>query len=118
MGRKFIPERGQKISPNDRQFNHDQHSLDVRYTIHDAVEIFIQAKEAEGIRKSTINGYYDTVRYFQEWLSMDIEYIDQITPTILREYINYLKNERLPYQGDNQRERTKKGLSVIRLIFD
>ena len=94
------------------RFNHDQHTNDVRYTIHDAVEVFIQAKEAEGIRKSTINGYYDTVRYFREWLSNDIEYIDQITSIILREYINYLKNDRLPYQGDDQREKTKKGLSV------
>ena len=81
MGRKFIAERGQKISRDDRQFHHDRHTTDVRYTIDEAVEIFIQAKEAEGIRKSTIKGYYDTVRYFQEWLSNDIEYIDQITPT-------------------------------------
>ena len=112
MGRKFIAERGQKISRDDRQIHHDQHTNDVRYTIHDAVKVFIQAKEAEGIRKSTIKGYDDTVRYFREWLNNDIEFIDQITSTILREYINYLKNERLPYQGDDQRERTKKGLSV------
>ena len=112
MGRKFIAERGQKISRDDRQIHHDQHTNDVRYTIHDAVKVFIQAKEAEGIRKSTIKGYDDTVRYFREWLNNDIEFIDQITSTILREYINYLRNERLPYQGDNQRERTKKGLSV------
>ena len=46
-------------------------------------------QEAEGIRKSTINGYYDTVRYFKDWLSNDIEYIDQITATTIREYINY-----------------------------
>ena len=112
MGRKFIAERGQKISRDDRQIHHDQHTNDVRYTIHDAVKVFIQAKEAEGIRKSTIKGYDDTVRYFREWLNNDIEFIDQITSTILREYINYLRNERLPYQGDDQRERTKKGLSV------
>ena len=45
MGRKFIAERGQKISRDDRQFNQDQHTNDVRYTIHEAVKIFIQAKE-------------------------------------------------------------------------
>jgi integrase/recombinase XerD len=28
-------------------------------------------------------------------------------------YITYLKKDRLPYQGDEQRERTKKGLSVF-----
>ena len=65
MGRKFIAERGQKISRDDRQIHHDQHTTDVRYTIHDAVKVFIQAKKAEGIRKSTIKGYDDTVRYFK-----------------------------------------------------
>ncbi|MCQ6275797.1 phage integrase SAM-like domain-containing protein [Bacillus sp. V3B] len=112
MGRTFVAQRGQKVSRNDRQINHDRHTNDVRYTIHDAVEIFIKAKETEGIRKSTIKGYYDTVRYSQEWLGVDIEYIDQINSNTIRDYINYLRNERLPYQGDDQRERTKKGLSV------
>ena len=112
MGRKFIAERGQKISRDDRQIHHDRHTSDVRYTLDEAIEIFIQAKEAEGIRKSTINGYYDTVRYFKDWLNKDINDIEQITPVIIREYINYLKNDRLPYQGDDKREGTKKGLSV------
>ena len=101
-----------KISRDDRQFNQDRHTSDVRYTLDEAIEIFIQAKEAEGIRKSTINGYYDTVRYFKDWLNKDINDIEQITPVIIREYINYLKNDRLPYQGDDKREGTKKGLSV------
>ncbi len=106
MARTFIAQRGQTKSTNDR------HTPDVRYSIQNAVEIFIHAKEAEGIRNSTIKGHYDTVRYFRDWLSPDIEYIDEITSTIVRNYINYLKNDRLPYQGDEQRERTKKGLSV------
>jgi site-specific recombinase XerD len=32
---------------------------------------------------------------------------------MIRNYINYLKNDRSPYQSDEQRERTKKGLSVF-----
>jgi integrase/recombinase XerD len=112
MGRTFIAQRGQTKSTNDRQFRHDRQTPDVRHTIQDAVEIFIHAKEAEGLRKSTIKGYYDTVRYFRDWLNYDIEYIDEITRTLLPSYINYLKNDRLPYQGDEQRERTKKGLSI------
>jgi integrase/recombinase XerD len=75
MVRKFIAQRGQKVFNDDRQSNYDRHTNEVRYTIHDdEVEIFIRAKEAEGIRQSTIKGYYDTVRYIQEWLSDDIEY--------------------------------------------
>ena len=69
MGRTFVAQRGQKVSRNDR------HTNDVRYTIRDAVEIFIKAKEGEGIRKSTIKGYYDTVRYFQEWLGVVFQFL-------------------------------------------
>jgi integrase/recombinase XerD len=111
MGRKFIAERGPKAS-NDRQSKQDRKSLEVRYTLDEAVEIFIRAKEAEGIRASTIKGYYDTVRYFKGWLGEETQYTDEISATTRREYINYLRTERLPYQGDTQREGTKKGLSV------
>ncbi|KGM46335.1 tyrosine-type recombinase/integrase [Neobacillus niacini] len=113
MGRTFIAQRGQTKSTNDRQFRRDRQTPEVRYSIENAVEIFIHAKEAEGLRKSTIKGYHDTVRYFRDWLSHDIGYIDEITSTLIRNYINYLKNDRLPYQGDEQREKTKKGLSVF-----
>jgi integrase/recombinase XerD len=111
MARKFIVERGPKAS-NDRQPKQDRKSLEVRYTLDEAVEIFIRAKEAEGIRASTIKGYYDTVRYFKDWLSAKMHFIDDISATTIREYINYLRTERLPYQGDVQREGTTKGLSV------
>jgi hypothetical protein len=61
MVRKFIAQRGQKF------LNDDRHTNEVRYIIiHDAVEIFIRAKETAGIRQITIKGYYDTVRYIQE----------------------------------------------------
>lgn len=113
MGRTFIAQRGQTKSTNDRQFHHDRQTPVVRYSIENAIEIFIHAKEAEGLRKSTIKGYHDTVRYFRDWLNPEIEYVDEITSTIIRNYINYLKNDRLPYQGDAQRERTRKGLSVF-----
>jgi integrase/recombinase XerD len=112
MARAFIQQRGQRNLRDDRQFNQDRQSHNVRYTIIEAVELFIQAKEAEGIRDSTIKGYYDTVKYFREWLNGEIEYIDQITATTIREYIKYLKNDCIPYQGDKIREKTKKGLSV------
>ena len=112
MGRTFIAERGQKVSRKVQPKNHEKQITDIRYTLDEAFDIFIRAKEAEGLRQSTIKGHSDTMRYFQEWLSDDIIYIDQITPTIVRKYITYLKSERSPYQGDNKRERSKKGLSV------
>lgn len=106
MGRTFIAQRGQTTSTNDRR------STEVRYSIQEAVEIFIQAKQAEGLRASTIKGYYDTSRYFTDWLGSKTKNVDEITSTIVRDYINYLKEDRTPYQGDKKRERSKKGLSV------
>lgn len=117
MGRTFIAQRGQTKSTNDRQLRHDRQTLEVRYSIENAIEIFIHAKEAEGLRQSTIKGYHDTVRYFRDWLSPDIEFIDEIKSTMIRNYINYLKNDRLPYQGDEQREKTKKDYLYLPLIF-
>ena len=111
MARKFIVERGTKVT-NDQQSNHVRRSNEIRYTITEAIKIFIGAKEAEGIRARTIKGYLDTVRYFREWLPNDIKYFDEIDAKIIREYINYLRTERLPYQGDSKREKSTKGLSV------
>lgn len=112
MGRTFITERGQKVSQKVQPNKYERHTTDIQYTIDEAFDIYIRAKEAEGLRQSTIKGHCDTMRYFQEWISDDIKYIDQIAPAMVRKYITYLKNERSPYQGDNQRERSKKGLSV------
>jgi integrase/recombinase XerD len=54
MVRTFIAQRGQKKSTVDRQRQHDLQIPDVRYSIHEAVEIFIQAKVAEGLRESPL----------------------------------------------------------------
>ena len=106
MGRKFIAERGQKISRmTDRLIMTDRQLMSDIPLMKRLKSLFKQKKQKE-YEHSTIKGYYDTVRYFKDWLSDDIEYIDQITPTMIRKYINYLKNDRLPYQGDNQRERS------------
>jgi hypothetical protein len=54
MGRTFVAQRGQTKSTEVRQFRNDRHTPDVRYTLQETVEIFIKAKEAEGLRNSTI----------------------------------------------------------------
>ena len=47
MARKFIAQRGQQNLNNDQQINRVRHTSDVRYSLDEAIEIFIQAKEAE-----------------------------------------------------------------------
>jgi integrase/recombinase XerD len=106
MKRKFITERGAVKAPQVRQ------SRQVLHTIDEAIEIFIRAKTAEGVRPGTITGYHDIFRYFRQWLDDDITQINEINADIIRNYINYLRTERTPYAEDPQRRRSGKGLSV------
>ncbi|TWE08734.1 integrase/recombinase XerD [Neobacillus bataviensis] len=106
MKRKFIGERGPKVSSQDRQ------TSDVLYTIDEALQIFIRAKTAEGVRPGTIKGYHEIFRYFRQWLDKDISNINEISADIIRNYINYLRTERTPYAEDPQRKRSGKRLSV------
>ncbi|MEH7305280.1 tyrosine-type recombinase/integrase [Neobacillus drentensis] len=101
MKRKFICERGAPAAPQVRK------PREVLYTIEEAIEIFIRAKTAEGVRPGTLTGYHDIFRYFRQWLDMDITNVNEITADNIRDYINYLRTERTP-----QRKRNGKGLSV------
>lgn len=117
MGRKFILERGTKATSEDWQPSQVRQSLEVLHTLEEAIEIFIQAKKAEGLRNSTLNGYFETFNYLREWLPEKTKYVDEITSTTLRNYINYLRTERLPYQGDEIRGGKEKGLSVFTINY-
>ncbi|MFB5933000.1 tyrosine-type recombinase/integrase [Peribacillus frigoritolerans] len=112
MTRKYIGSRGPKASADVLKTNVDQKRTEVRYSIDEALEIFVRAKQAEGVRPGTVKGYRDVVRYLSEWLDVEISYIDEITSDMLREYINYLRTDRTPYAEDTQRIRKGKGLSV------
>ncbi|PFP30136.1 integrase [Bacillus sp. AFS073361] len=106
MKRKFIGERGATSAPQV------QKPREVLYTLEEAIEIFIRAKTAEGVRPGTITGYHDIFRYFRQWLDEDITNVNDITADLIRNYINYLRTERTPYAEDPQRKRSGKGLSV------
>lgn len=112
MKRKYISERGAKIPAQVRQPHVDRQT-----TIDEALAIFVRAKQAEGVRPGTINGYYDVVRYLREWLPDDLTFINDITADIIRGYINYLQAERTPYAEDEHRKRTDKKLSATTINF-
>lgn len=81
----------------------------------EALELFVTAKKAEDMRPRTIDDYYKHVEWLMNYLKEfypDVTTIDQLTPSIIRAYINYLKNERKPYQGNKSRQKKKKGLSI------
>lgn len=106
MTRKLIGSRGLKETPDVPRFQ------DVSYSILEAIDIFIKAKTAEGLRPGTIKGYHDIFRYFRQWLNGGTININKITADTIRQYVNYLRTERTPYAEDPIRKKDGKGLSV------
>ncbi|MCC2250365.1 tyrosine-type recombinase/integrase [Virgibacillus sp. AGTR] len=84
------------------------HSPDMK--ISEALEVFVQAKRAEGCRERTVGEYYRHISYIIDYLGEDI-LLDNLTPDMIRSYISYLLSERKAYEGDNKRQKDKKGLS-------
>ncbi|KQL18875.1 tyrosine-type recombinase/integrase [Cytobacillus solani] len=107
MKRKYIAERGAKTASQV-----SKPKVDRQTPIDEALAIFVRAKEAGGVRPGTVDGYNATMRYFCEWLGDDTKYINDIDADTIRGYINYLRIERTPYEGDKQRQREGKKLSV------
>lgn len=66
-----------------------------------AIDLVIAGKSAEGLRPRTLRDYKKDWGYFVNWLTenYEIEYIDELTPQIFRDYINYLKYDAKKYEG-------------------
>jgi integrase/recombinase XerD len=66
-------------------------------TIEEALELFVLAKKAEGMRERTISDYYVHMNYFTQYLEEfypDVKHIQEITTDIIRSYITYLRDKR------------------------
>ncbi|WP_245640342.1 hypothetical protein [Neobacillus massiliamazoniensis] len=64
---------------------------DVLYSLLEAIDIFIRAKTAEGLRPGTIKGYHEIFSYFRQWLDNDTTKVNEITADTItiRQFINY-----------------------------
>jgi len=112
MAKRFIAKRGDTPSTKDRRTSNVRRTVAEEYTIREALEIFISAKEAEGIRPRTVLDYRQHAEYFARYMQNDEFLISEITPERIREYVNYLRKERRAYDGDDTRVKSEKGLSV------
>jgi integrase/recombinase XerD len=72
-----------------------------RLTLEQAIDLVIAGKSAEGLREKTLRDYKKTWGYFVKWLEIhyEIETIDELTPQIFRDYINFLKYDAVKYDG-------------------
>ncbi|RFU60971.1 tyrosine-type recombinase/integrase [Peribacillus glennii] len=113
VARGYISERGgvrrATATAKGRRLPVEQPSA--RYTIDEALDIFVKAKEAEGVRPRTVENYRQHVSYLRAFLGEGFN-IDELTPEVIRDYIIYLRVERPRYEGSEGRKFTKVGLSV------
>jgi integrase/recombinase XerD len=85
-------------------------------TLDELFNIYIYAKEAEGLAKTTIQNkkhYYKTFsNYLKEYHS--ISFPDEVTVNTIRELMNYLKNDHIQHQNNpNVKDRHKvQGVSI------
>jgi integrase/recombinase XerD len=86
----------------------------INYTFDEALDTFVVAKDAEGVRPRTIHNYYEHMEYLLRYLNErypECVFIHQLTSTMIRDYTVYLKNERQGYTGVKGRQRKEAGLS-------
>ncbi|MEB8674213.1 integrase [Bacillus thuringiensis] len=94
-----------------------------KITLQQALDIAIAGKKAEGLRERTLTDYMKMWGYFIDWLAenySDIEYVNELTADIFRNYINYLQYDAIRYDGHkfitNREERGLKETTInIRL---
>ncbi|MGG4455933.1 tyrosine-type recombinase/integrase [Brevibacillus porteri] len=75
-------------------------------SIAEAFKLFVSVKEAENVKPRTKAEYHVQFGYFQEWLNAnnsDLLHVQDISPTIIRSYINYLAYEKVRYEGVDYR---------------
>ncbi|MBU5265740.1 tyrosine-type recombinase/integrase [Virgibacillus proomii] len=112
MGKKIIGTRKPNKRDTDRQ--NVQQLYDVQQTditVSEALEMFIQAKEAEGVRSRTVEEYRRHIRYLLDYTGNPDFLLKELTPNIIRKYIMYLLKERKTYEEDENRKSKKEGLS-------
>ncbi|MFN7251813.1 MAG: tyrosine-type recombinase/integrase [Anaerobacillus sp.] len=72
-----------------------------KLTMEQAIDLVVAGKSAEGLRERTLRDYRKDWRYFVTWLqkNYEVETVDELTPQIFRDYINYLKYDAPKYDG-------------------
>lgn len=88
---------------------------DLGLSIEAGLSLFIRAKEAEQVRRSTIRNYIDHISYLTDYLT-EIKGIAQpmlsdLSAKVIRDYTHYLLYDRLRYQNEEGRQDKTRGLS-------
>ncbi|SFM38233.1 integrase/recombinase XerD [Gracilibacillus orientalis] len=85
-----------------------------KLTLEQAIDLVISGKSAEGLRERTLKDYQKDWGYFVKWLNghYEVETIDELTPQVFRDYINYLKYDAPKYNGHKFIDSDKQGIGL------
>jgi len=111
--------RGKRVIGERRTGTISQTPMMVKeaYTIEEAFNLFLRVKEAENVKPRTRKEYDVQYRYFTEWFdgyAPNVTCIQEITTSMIRDYIHYLAYERTKYEGNPYKKdeyKQEKGLS-------
>ena len=87
-----------------------------RISLNEAHQDFILAKELEGLRDRTISDHELHFRYFEDFLKEkypSLKFLDEITSTIIRGYIAYMKFTKRKWDNHQFIETRNEGLSDV-----
>ncbi|WP_281659460.1 tyrosine-type recombinase/integrase [Halobacillus sp. Cin3] len=88
--------KGKSIVRRRTTLPHNDVDVTVSYTLEQAFESFISLKKALGVRDRTMKDYFILMEGFRKWVAFnhsEIEDVSDVTTTLIREYIVYLKEE-------------------------
>lgn len=111
MKRKVIRHRYQEkteVQPERKVYA--ARNVNKNLSLNDALDVFVTAKKAEGLRERTIAEYYRHIAYLIEFIGRDIP-LSELSSDLIRRYANYLLNEKLTYDKDERRKSKRIGLS-------
>ncbi|AUJ25826.1 tyrosine-type recombinase/integrase [Virgibacillus dokdonensis] len=111
MRRRLIKERVAKTKKKQDVTPYQGDEINIE----EALEIFVRAKEAEGVRPRTIHAYHNhigyLIDYFTEIKGVQKPFLDDLTSDLIREYITYQLTEKRRYEGEKGRKDKTVGLS-------
>ncbi|MFJ5750456.1 tyrosine-type recombinase/integrase [Peribacillus frigoritolerans] len=117
MAKTVIKQRGKPLKER-KLTSKATESFTIEYTLQEALDIFLRAKVAEGVRQRTLGEYVRHIRYLTEYLSVyhpSFKHVSDLTPALIRDYITFSKNKKA-YSGDEKREKnTTLSLNTINI---
>lgn len=82
--------------------NTDNEEVVVSFSFQQAFDYFYSAKKSEEMRKPTLTSYNEHFNFFMNWLqntSHKISLVNELTVQVIREYINYMREEHYNFKS-------------------